>query len=68
MDLFFTGEMSHHEVLAALGKGTSVITVGHWNSEHGYLEKMRTKLQEILNDDGYQVFISQTDSSPFKTV
>jgi putative NIF3 family GTP cyclohydrolase 1 type 2 len=24
-DLYFTGEMSHHEVLAAIAKGTSVV-------------------------------------------
>ena len=31
-DLYLTGEMSHHEVLAAVENGTHVILVEHTNS------------------------------------
>ena len=36
-DLLFTGEMSHHEALAATEKGSVVISLAHSNSERGYL-------------------------------
>ena len=38
VDLFLTGEMSHHEVLAALAQGTAVILCEHTNTERGYLK------------------------------
>jgi putative NIF3 family GTP cyclohydrolase 1 type 2 len=31
-DLYFTGEMGHHETLSALASGTAVILVEHSNS------------------------------------
>ena len=31
-DLYFTGEMGHHETLSALANGTAVILVEHSNS------------------------------------
>lgn len=37
VDLLFTGEMSHHEALAAIEKGQVVITLFHSNSERGFL-------------------------------
>jgi putative NIF3 family GTP cyclohydrolase 1 type 2 len=70
VDLILTGELSHHEILAALGRGTSVITVGHWNSEHGYLYTMQNNLTTALVREGerYEVLISQKDISPFVTL
>jgi putative NIF3 family GTP cyclohydrolase 1 type 2 len=38
-DLYLTGEMSHHEVLAALANNVNVILTEHSNSERGYLSK-----------------------------
>ncbi|KAF2115249.1 GTP cyclohydrolase 1 type 2/Nif3 [Lophiotrema nucula] len=37
VDLLFTGEMSHHEALAAIEKGQVVISIFHSNSERGFL-------------------------------
>jgi dinuclear metal center YbgI/SA1388 family protein len=37
VDLLFTGEMSHHEALAAIEKGQVVINLFHSNSERGFL-------------------------------
>ena len=34
-DVFLTGEMSHHAVLAAVQTGTSVILTDHTNTERG---------------------------------
>jgi putative NIF3 family GTP cyclohydrolase 1 type 2 len=36
-DLLFTGELSHHEALAAIERGSAVITLFHSNTERGYM-------------------------------
>ena len=43
-DVLITGEMSHHEVLAANASGASVILTNHSNCERGYLPVFRQKL------------------------
>ncbi|CAG8128569.1 unnamed protein product [Penicillium olsonii] len=46
-DLLLTGEMSHHEALAATERGSVVISLSHTNSERGYLRSvMQPKLLE----------------------
>lgn len=47
VDLLFTGEMSHHEALAAIEKGQVVISLFHSNSERGFLAEV---LAEQLED------------------
>lgn len=49
-DVYFTGEMSHHEVLAAVANGTNVILCGHTNTERGYLPTLARKLKSTLCD------------------
>jgi hypothetical protein len=45
VDLLFTGELSHHEVLAAIEQGKCVITTFHSNTERLYLmTAMQNKL------------------------
>ncbi|CAG8753664.1 17320_t:CDS:2, partial [Acaulospora colombiana] len=70
-DLYWTGEMSHHEVLAAVAKGTNLSSGGHTNTERGYLEQLKGKLQKELASDGskagLQVQISKTDRDPLET-
>ncbi|PVF96104.1 NGG1p interacting factor 3 [Serendipita vermifera] len=71
-DLYWTGEMPHHEVLAAVAKGTNVILCGHTNTERGYLEQLKERLQQELASDnskvGLQVKISRNDRDPLETV
>ncbi|CUA67510.1 Protein NIF3 homolog [Schizosaccharomyces pombe 972h-] [Rhizoctonia solani] len=73
-DAYLTGEMSHHEVLAAVAQGTSVILCGHSNSERPYLPTLQKKLQQALDDDeelvgeNYDVVISQTDADPLTII
>ncbi|KAJ5779553.1 NGG1p interacting factor 3 NIF3 [Penicillium paradoxum] len=44
-DLLLTGEMSHHEALAATERGSVVVSLSHTNSERGYLRSvMQPKL------------------------
>lgn len=52
-DLLFTGEMSHHEALAATEKGSVVISLAHSNSERGYL---RAVMQNQLLREVSQVW------------
>ncbi|XP_061666918.1 NIF3-like protein 1 isoform X2 [Syngnathoides biaculeatus] len=66
-DLYVTGEMSHHEVLDAVAKGTSVILSDHSNSERGYLSVFRDKLTEKLPAD-VVVMVSKADRDPLEVV
>jgi putative NIF3 family GTP cyclohydrolase 1 type 2 len=51
-DLLFTGELSHHEALAATEQGRCVITLFHSNTERGYLHSvMRKKLTSALKEE-----------------
>ena len=55
-DLLFTGELSHHEALAATEKGQCVITLFHSNSERGYLSSvLRDKLTKVLKEEWERV-------------
>jgi putative NIF3 family GTP cyclohydrolase 1 type 2 len=51
VDLLFTGELSHHEALAAIEQGKCVITVFHSNTERGFLKaRMKSALEtEVAN-------------------
>lgn len=49
VDLLFTGELSHHEALAAIEQGKCVITTFHSNTERGFLEQvMKEKLRPVI--------------------
>jgi dinuclear metal center YbgI/SA1388 family protein len=52
VDLLFTGEMSHHEALAAIEKGQVVINLFHSNSERGFLaEVLLGQLEEAVETE-----------------
>ncbi|CAG8688081.1 1042_t:CDS:2 [Cetraspora pellucida] len=72
-DLYFTGEMSHHDVLAALSKNTSVILCEHSNTERGYLSQvLKPYLENLLQNDGetevVDVVTSNIDRDPLEIV
>jgi len=70
-DLYFTGEMQHHEVLAAVAKGTNVILCGHDNTERGYLPILQQALQGCLSSEQggpFEVIVSQRDRHPLEFV
>ncbi|KAA8649793.1 hypothetical protein EYZ11_005379 [Aspergillus tanneri] len=51
-DLLFTGELSHHEALAAIEQGSVVVALAHSNTERGYLHAvMREKLADALKKE-----------------
>lgn len=66
-DVFVTGEMSHHEALAAVAVGTSVVLAGHSNTERGYLRLLRRRLKKELGA-AVEISISRRDRDPFTVV
>ncbi|KAK9356761.1 GTP cyclohydrolase 1 type 2/Nif3 [Lipomyces doorenjongii] len=51
-ELWFTGELSHHEVLALRERGISAIICGHTNTERGYLTTgFAPKLQALIKSN-----------------
>ncbi|KAI9707193.1 MAG: hypothetical protein M1836_000153 [Candelina mexicana] len=52
VDLLFTGELSHHEALAAIEQGKVVISLFHSNTERGYLKQvMQDKLYAAVSEE-----------------
>ncbi|KAL1671893.1 GTP cyclohydrolase 1 type 2/Nif3, partial [Schizophyllum commune] len=47
-DVLLTGEMGHHDVLAAVAAGKYVILCGHTNTERGYLPLLAARLTQEL--------------------
>ncbi|OQE43012.1 hypothetical protein PENCOP_c003G00214 [Penicillium coprophilum] len=57
-DLLLTGEMSHHEALAATERGSVVISLSHTNSERGYLRSvMQPKLLAEVTEQWGKAFL-----------
>jgi putative NIF3 family GTP cyclohydrolase 1 type 2 len=56
LDLIFTGELSHHDALAAIERGTAVVTLFHSNTERGYLHQvMKGKLEKEIEQEWEKV-------------
>ncbi|KAF2083766.1 NGG1p interacting factor 3 [Saccharata proteae CBS 121410] len=52
VDLLFTGELSHHEALAAIEKGQVVVTLFHSNTERGYLHSvLKDRLAKAVQEE-----------------
>jgi dinuclear metal center YbgI/SA1388 family protein len=64
-DVYVTGELSHHAVLARLAAGSSVILAEHSSSERGYLPKYAQKLAELA-DGALEVLVSERDREPLE--
>ena len=51
VDLLFTGELSHHEALAAIEQGKCVVTAFHSNTERGFLvDRMKQALENEIRE------------------
>ena len=66
-DLFVTGELRHHDVLAKLRAGSSVILSEHTHTERGFLPEFAQRL-ESLAEGGLEVLVSKRDRDPLRTV
>lgn len=66
-DVYLSGEMSHHEMLAANAAGASVILTEHSNSERGFLSGwLKGKLEAAV--PGVEVIVSTVDVDPVAIV
>jgi dinuclear metal center YbgI/SA1388 family protein len=61
-DLYVSGEMRHHDVLAAVQRGSSVILCEHTNSERGYLQQ----LADALRREGLTAVVAAQDRDPLQ--
>jgi len=62
-DLYWTGEMRHHDVLAAISNGISVILCEHTNTERGYLKILKEEMT-LLFENHIEIQLSQIDAEP----
>lgn len=65
VDLYVTGEMRHHDVLAKLAQGASVVLCEHSNTERGYLPRLADRLRQ-LTDGTAEILISTSDREPLQ--
>jgi len=65
VDAFITGEMRHHDVLAAIQAGITIILAGHTQTERPYLSQYRNLLNKTC-DKKINWLISKKDSPPTK--
>lgn len=64
-DVYVTGELSHHAVLATLGRGASVVLAEHSSSERGFLPIHARKLAELA-EGAVDVAVSERDREPLE--
>ena len=65
--VFLTGEMRHHDVLAAQAAGCTVLIAGHTNTERGYLKLLRKRLRLALPKTA-EVTIARRDGDPLRAM
>ncbi|KIN00821.1 hypothetical protein OIDMADRAFT_162663 [Oidiodendron maius Zn] len=82
VDLLFTGELSHHEALAAIEQGKCVITTFHSNTEREFLKRkmqpaLEAELKSMAKEEDakefglggdFQIAVSEVDKDPFEFV
>lgn len=66
-DCWLTGEMKHHDVLAAIQNGTGVVLCGHTETERGYLPLLGKNLRRAFGSD-VKTLISKVDRAPLKPI
>ncbi|MFT7534686.1 MAG: dinuclear metal center YbgI/SA1388 family protein [Hyphomicrobiaceae bacterium] len=66
-DVYVTGEMSHHDVLAAVADGVAVVLAGHTNTERGFLGVLGKRLTSEFGK-GIQVRVAKEDRDPLSVI
>ena len=66
-DVLVTGELAHHDVLAAVAAGRSVVLAGHSNTERGFLKVLQRRLRDAF-PGVIDVLVSKADRDPFAVV
>jgi putative NIF3 family GTP cyclohydrolase 1 type 2 len=64
IDLYVTGELKHHQALAAQEAGLTCICLSHTVSERFMLKKLARQLQKQISQ--VTIRISKKDVEPFK--
>jgi dinuclear metal center YbgI/SA1388 family protein len=67
VDLLFTGEMRHHDVLLRIERGTSVVLAEHTGSERGYLPAYAREIEHRLAGR-IETVVSRVDRDPLEVV
>lgn len=66
IDLLVTGELRHHDILARVATGTTVVVTDHTNTERGFLPRYAKQLRAALPD--VAVTVSAVDADPLQVV
>eukprot|EP01012_Entosiphon_sulcatum_P006075 TRINITY_DN12829_c0_g1_i1.p2 TRINITY_DN12829_c0_g1~~TRINITY_DN12829_c0_g1_i1.p2 ORF type:complete len:375 (+),score=50.86 TRINITY_DN12829_c0_g1_i1:2491-3615(+) len=61
-DLYWTGEMRHHDVLASVAAGKCVVLCEHTNTERGFLRQFAAEIERDV--PGTEVKVSEVDADP----
>ena len=67
VDLFVTGELRHHDVLAKQRAGASVILSEHTHTERGFLQELGAQLRELAGGE-LEIVVSERDADPLRTL
>jgi len=62
-DVFLTGEMRHHDVLARVAAGSVVVLTDHTNTERGFLPEFARRVEAAT---GLEVRVSRRDQDPLE--
>lgn len=62
-DVYWTGELQHHEVLASIASGHYVVLCGHTNTERGYLPTLGKRLLDELKVESNELQTSDPDAA-----
>ena len=65
-EVYVTGELRHHDALAARAAGLSCICLGHWHSERIALGVLAEHLASALDD--VAIHLSSADRDPLETL
>ncbi|ODV58140.1 uncharacterized protein ASCRUDRAFT_10411 [Ascoidea rubescens DSM 1968] len=70
IDLYYTGELSHHDALYLNEIGSNVIACNHSNTERGYLSIMKENLFDELSSSFkiVDIAIAKTDQDPYQVI
>lgn len=68
VDVYVTGEMGHHDILAANARGISVIVANHTNTERQYLHDMLQPALQASLPPTSRVYVSECDKDPLSVV
>lgn len=62
-EVYVTGELGHHDVLALVNRGKSVVLAEHSHTERGYLPRFREKLLSATQNE-LEVLLAESDREP----